>query len=251
MRLTIQEQVALLYTSQGSQRGVAALLGISHQKVGRILKAGYPELGGYAANSRVLSSPALIETVAAGLSVHIDLCRRIARKHGLPFNSKLPLLAARMPLRTGELGDRVVVFNTHWISDRVRDAWLTAMQRSGKFISVSVRSVVDLRAYNRQADQRFKESRKRFRSEQQSENKRSIKNKIDEGQFKSAIFTPYTDMRPGIYIEDTIARITEALQKRHEPATGSAGTSLADQYLLQVAPNGNQAKQRKARKRKG
>ena len=44
--LTLADKLALIYTGAGSQRNVAALTGLSHQKVGRILK------GEYAADSK-------------------------------------------------------------------------------------------------------------------------------------------------------------------------------------------------------
>lgn len=272
MKLTLQERVALIYTSQGSQRKTADLLGVSHQRVGRILHAGFPELGGYVPNSRALKNPSLIDAVSAGFSKHKKMARDIARKHGLPFDGSVPIYAARMEMQVRtrvvypdgmvgfelafkpdgtpikKLGDRIAAKHTHFLSNRVREAWLKAMHRSGKYYGVSIQSIINLKLYNKQAEQRHRESEKRTRTESARMGKLEIQSGMRTAQIGS-INTRYVDMRPDQFdFEQVINDINDKLISKHEPATGDPGTKLASEILLQWdAKDESETKQRAAR----
>lgn len=256
MALSLQDQVALIYTSQGSQRAVARLLGISHQKVGRILKAG--QEGGYRPDAPSLRDPALQSTVARGFETHREIARRKARADGLPFNAQLPVYYARLPRpvtqervdpRTGEItrvpvldpatgkprtvpGERVAAQNIHWLSDKVRAQWLGKTAATGKFAAASVGSMVNLAVYKKkgEAAQRGKGPR----TEKAKASRRSIVQKIEGGQVLSPMYSkPIPLDFPAARINREVDKV---LREKHGPATGPElpGTQLADRILLQV-----------------
>lgn len=221
----------MIYTSAGSQREVARRLGISHQKVGRLLRTGQP--GGYAPDSRVLSDPGTVKTVQRGFAQHTREAAKQARADGLPFDPALPIYQARMIKTDGNKGDRVEAPHLHWISDKTREAWLNRMHKTGKFYAVSVGSVVNFKAYNRLANA---VNRGRFRDEKQAEGKRQILRQIKEQITQGLIQTPYTPFEKGLPFsalrDDMRAKLTE----KHAPATGDdmPGTKLATRVLFQV-----------------
>lgn len=256
MALSLQDQVALIYTSQGSQRAVARLLGISHQKVGRILKAG--QEGGYRPDAPSLRDPALQSTVARGFETHREIARRKARSDGLPFNAQLPIYYARLPRpvtqervdpRTGEItrvpvldpatgqprtvpGERVAAQNIHWLSDKVRAQWLGKTAASGKFAAASVGSMVNLAVYKKkgEAAQRGKGPR----TDKAKASRKSIVQKIEGGQVLSPMYSkPIPLDFPAARINREVDKV---LREKHGPATGPElpGTQLADRILLQV-----------------
>lgn len=229
MKLTLAEKLALIYTSAGSQRGVAALCGISHQKVGRILRTGY--VGGFAPTSRALTDPGLIAAINQGFAIHSDIARGQARAHGLPFVSKLPIYYERKPLRDGSLGDRVAALHTHWITDRVRVGWLSAMHASSKFIAASIGSIVNLVVYSKRAD--IAQAGKP-RDPQKLRDKETIKAKIQQNIIQGMIYTKYTPMDVRFPLDAVLSDMYSKLNQKHSPAVGDPGTALASSILLQV-----------------
>ena len=250
--LSLADKLALIYTGAESQRNVAALVGISHQKVGRILK------GEYSPDSKALRDPGLIAAVDAALRIHTDVARAQARRDGLPFDPALPVFYSRLPMKvskmvnqidrkTGELvrvkvpvidprtgrqqvapGDRVAAQNTHWLSDSLRNAWIAGKAKTGKFYAASVGSIVDIRVYKKKRDA----AQKGPRNERQKENRRQIIEKVNAGAINVPMYTKYT---PLDFPASMIARdIDDKLRTKHEPATGTPGTLLANQVLFQI-----------------
>lgn len=255
-RLSLQDQIALIYTSQGSQRAVARMLGISHQKVGRILKTG--QEGGYAPGAKTLDDPALRETIEKGFSIHKAIVREQARRDRLPFNADIPVLYQRLPRTltrevmdpsTGEIrrepvldpqtgkprtipGQRVSAKNIHWMTDALRQAWLAGAQKTGRFAAASLGSMVNLQVYKRRGDKAQREQGPR--NDKQRASKRAIVEKISAGQVISPMFS-----KP-IPLDFSPARVArefeKVLRQKHEPATGPQlpGTMLANQVIFQV-----------------
>lgn len=250
--LSLADKLALIYTSAESQRNVAALVGISHQKVGRILKEEY------ASDSKVLRDPSLIAAIDLAFRIHTDVARAQARRDGLPFDPALPVFYSRLPMKvskmvdqvdrkTGEMvrvkvpvidprtgrqqvapGDRVAAQNTHWLSDALRNAWIAGKAKTGKFYAASVGSIVDIRVYKKRADA----NQRGPRTERQKENRRQIVEKMNAGAVNVPMFTKYTDLS---FPASMIARdIDGKLRAKHEPATGGPGTLLANQVLFQL-----------------
>lgn len=250
--LSLADKLALIYTGAGSQRNVAALTGLSHQKVGRILK------GEYSPDSKTLRDPGLRAAVDVAFRIHTDVARAQARRDGLPFDSALPVFYSRLPMkvskmidkvdpRTGEVvrakvpvidprtgrqqvapGDRVAAQNVHWLSDDLRNAWIAGKAKTKKFYAASVGSIVDIRIYKKRADA----NQRGPRTERQRENRRQIVEKLNAGAVNVPMFTKYTDLS---FPASMIARdIDGKLRTKHEPATGNPGTLLANQVLFQI-----------------
>lgn len=262
---SLADRLALIYTSAGSQRNVAALVGISHQKVGRILK------GEYGADSKVLRDPGLIAAIDTAFRIHTDVARAQARRDGLPFDGNLPVFYAKLPFKvtrkvekidpkTGEVkigrepvidpatgkqkivpGDRIAAQNTHWLSNDLRGAWIAKTVATRKFYAASVGSFVNLKKYNAQADARAREKAKRgiprtekqekYREQLKAREVRQIANQIDS----APIFTRYVNVgADGFTPQAAVNQINDQLRRKHEPATGEDGTFLAQQILLQL-----------------
>jgi hypothetical protein len=250
--LSLADKLALIYTGAGSQRNVAALTGLSHQKVGRILK------GEYAADSKALRDPGLRAAIDTAFRIHADVARAQARRDGLPFDAALPVFYSRLPMkvsklidkvdpRTGEVvrvkvpvidprtgrqqvapGDRVAAQNVHWLSDDLRNAWIAGKAKTKKFYAASVGSIVDIRIYKKRADA----NQRGPRTESQRENRSQIVELVNAGAINVPMFTKYTKLDfPARMIERDI---TDKLRTKHEPATGTPGTLLANQVLFQV-----------------
>ena len=265
--LTLADRLALIYTSAGSQRNVAALTGLSHQKVGRILK------GQYAPDSPVLRDPGLIAAVDVALSIHTDVARAQARRDGLPFDSALPVFYARLPFKvtrpvekidpvTGEVkierepvidpatgkqkivpGDRIAAQNTHWLSNDLRSSWIAKTVATKVFYAASVGSFVNLKKYNKQADARARENARRGtpRTERQEKYREQLKAREARqiaGQIDSApIFTRYVNVgADGFSPRAALNQIEDQLRQKHQPASGpdEPGTLYAQQVLLQL-----------------
>lgn len=225
-RLTLAEKLGLIYTSAGSQRNVAALVGISHQKVGRILHGQVTD--------KVLLDPGLIQAIDLAFSIHKDITRSQAKRDGLPYDPALPVYMRRLPFKDGTPGDRVAALHTHWLSNDVRSAWILALQASRKFASVSIGSVVDLVIYSDAADRL---NGKRYLDEKTEAHRKSILKKIEDAQRNAMVYTPmsYFDFPGNMLLRD----IENKLQEKHAPALGDNG-KLATKILLQVDTRKNQ-----------
>lgn len=222
--LSVRDKLALIYTSAGSMRNVGALVGISHQKVSRIL------FEAYAPKSRVLSDPGLIRAVDLALSIHKDATRAQAIADGLPYNPQIPIFIERLRFNDGTPGDRVGALHTHWVSDALRDAWFTSMHSTGVFYAASVGSTVNLVIYNRRAEVDFRGKR----DDVTRYNRATIKRKIEQQTINGKIYTKYTPMIQAFPIDAILSDVKNKMRQRHEPATGTPGTRLGDSYLLQI-----------------
>lgn len=248
-KITLRDKLALIYTSAGSQRSVAAFVGISHQKVGRILAQSYVP------NSRTLKDPGLNAAIDAAFSIHKQVTREQARIHKLPYSDTTPVFYKRMPFKDGTPGDRVAALHTHHLSNEQRNRWIEAMHASNRFAALSVQSIVNLVVYNKRADDRVKRRDSRMREDRQS-----IQRKISESVIQGPMFTKYTPMDRAFPIDIIIDDVNEKLETRHDPCIGDPGTALATAMLLQVdsrhgkdaqfrGAHPRPAKRRKAKKR--
>ena len=119
---TLQEKLALILTSAGSQRVIANMTGASHQQIGRWLREGeeyridihgnhptnkngtikrYGQIPDWAANA-----------IDTAFNIHVDISREQAHIDRVPFNATMPVYVERKPLKTGFIGDRVISGNT-------------------------------------------------------------------------------------------------------------------------------------------
>jgi hypothetical protein len=269
LKLSIADKLALIYTSAGSIRKTAALAGLSHQQVSRIL---HNAMEGKS-NAYYEAKPDFTAAVDVALEIHADASRAQAKAHGLPFSSTVPVFSERLTMRhlsvrdaygkelfKGEpedafdfvrknqssipglklvrlLGDRVGALHTHWLSDKLRSAWLTAMQKTGKYYSASIGSLVNLRIYNSQAEKRAKKKANQGlspRTVDQFKTAAAFKKEQRQQVENKRVFTPYAPLDKDFPAGLPAASITSTLQARHAPATGEKGTAYADQVLLQL-----------------
>jgi hypothetical protein len=239
MALSLKDQIALIYTSAGSMRNVAALIGISHQKVSRILHAGEP--GHPQLSDKTLNAPELKAGVKIAFSIHKQITKEQAKTDGIPYNVSLPVFQTRLPLesKNNVPGDRVVAQNTHWLPDEIRNAFTAFMQKSGKFYAASVASIVNIRKYNKRA----------ISSPDTQGARKSIEKHIQQGDTLVKIYTKYTPMNPAFPTNIIIDAINDKLKEKHEPATGIEypGTALGTEILFQVdTRNGKDKRYRNA-----
>ena len=266
VKLSIADKLALIYTSAGSMRKTAALAGLSHQQVSRILhKAAQGEsLANYE------KRPDIAESVQVAYDIHKDISRGVARRHGLPFDGDIPVYAERLPLthqgvfidgrmvfkgtpddardwiKTNKprgtvevkrlLGERVGALHLHWLPDRLRDKWIKTSQKTGAYYQASVGSIVNLPKYMKSAAQRITTYMQRggIKTEDMIRARESLRNLVKDHVELQRVFTPYTSMDKNFPSELVTEAINNKLQDRHAPAVGEKGTALADQILLQL-----------------
>lgn len=244
-RFTPQEKLALIMTSAGSQRNAAALVGVSHQRIGRWLKEG--EDGGV----REIP-PEAAPLIDEAFRIHVSVAREQAKRDGVPFLSDAPVYVERKYLsrpdpRTREpvLGDRVFSGNTSYIRQSLRREWVEAAVRSQRFYKVNVRSTIDLRSYrgfNPETQSVNKAQRKRVRDNA----KRDLAHFLDlesrkRGRIVDAtepfpLYTRSLPAVPGYKARDIANELEKLLSEKHAPAATGKGTAFASEYLLQLFP---------------
>lgn len=286
-KLDIADKLALIYTSAGSLRKTAALAGLSHQQVSRILhkRAQGLSIDSYSAR------PEISAGVEVAFQIHKDVASQVAKDHGLPFDRRAPVFVERLPLqqqgvldsagrlvfkgseddakafvkknsrkgskleRVKLLGERVGALHLHWLSDDIRNRWIATTQQTGFYYSASVGSKVNLPQYVKTAAARIDTFLKRggLRTEQQIKARQQLKNLLRDKVDIQRVFTPYTPLDPRFPPELVVRSINQELEKRHAPAIGAEGTAFADQILLQVdtRKTKHETEQREARRNKG
>jgi hypothetical protein len=280
---TLPEKVALAYTSLGSQRAVARDLGLSHQQVGRLLRAAQgigPAEGGLAPDSRVLRRPEVVEAVEQGYRRHVERARAMARRDDIPFSPAVPIAYQRLPMiyterrevvdpSTGEItqrdvpvldergrpvkvpGDRIGALFIGWVPQRIREEWVRSVQKTDRFVSASVSSLVNLKRYLKKGDQRL---RGQPRTEKQKQFKRNMTRILREADHDKAarVFSTYTRLDAGFPAELVRDGLRAGVEKQAQALDEGAQGKLADQVLLQYRPRDNEdravMKARKARK---
>jgi hypothetical protein len=241
--LTAQDKLALAMTSAGSMRNLAAVIGVTHQKIGRWLREGQP--GGVKSIPSDAGTKSAINLV---FQIHKDLARQQARADNLPFNAAAPVFMERKPLRTGQKGDRVFAEHTQFLRHELRNSVVYGAHQSKQFIHVSARSTIDLYQYARsQAVIEIAKGGSPFSVKKLAgfiadaiEGKR--KRLISEIQ-PHPLFTQYTAIYPGSDGRNAVRELNYKLREKHEPATTEKGTVLADQLLFQLVPQRQRDKQ--------
>lgn len=254
--LTVADKLALIYTSAGSLRRVAAFTGLSRYRVTKLLMP--PELGGYAANAPQRKDATIAALVDAAFSIHKDVCRQVCRAHNLPFTAKAPIYVERVQRTridpaTGKrvlwfddkgrpvLGDRVAGLHTRWISDDLRERWIAEIQQTRFYYQISIRSEIDIAVYFDETEERLKRERVNRTPEQWKHRAQFLK-KIEDKQRVGYVFTIYRTLSPKFAPGMIAADILKQLRTKHQPAA----LNLADQYLLQIDTRINES----SRKRK-
>lgn len=185
MTLTPQEKLALALTTAGSQRALAKLVGVSHQKIGRWLREGIPAVidptTGYLIASAGAKSIPLeaMPAINQAFEIHKDIAQAQAKADDLPYDPKAPIFARRINHQDGTTGNRVLVENTQYIRDELRDKVIESTARSKKYYKVSVRSIVNLYAYASKAASVELEKTASFKNKSTREKNQLQKKKAD------------------------------------------------------------------------
>lgn len=262
MKLSLRDKIALIYTSAGSLSNVGSLVGVSASKISKLLREEWQ--GGYSDSSSIRNDKELAKAVNVAFNIHKNVLRQQAKIDDLPFSKDIPIFSARMVFRKGENkgvpGDRVEAPHTHWISNKLRDAWLKEIYKTKKYANVSIGSIVDLRT-DQIISGKSEERRKRMAVSiaqkllTQNRYKLSIKQlkKIkqyleDENYFailktvisydlvktSGLIQTKYVPFSGQLSQANTLKEINLHLKEKHEPAITSKNNVLATRILFQV-----------------
>jgi len=240
MPLSLQDKLALAMTSAGSMRNLAALVGVTHQKLGRWLREDSP------------IPREATRSINLAFKIHSEIAQAQARVDGLPYNGLAPVLIQRPTLKDGTPGERVFIDRTQYIAPQLRDDIISTAQQTRRFLQVSIRSNINLYSYI-------------GTKAPPGASMVSMLNRIDRdslaapfaareqaqpgSNLPAPLFTKYENISPGTETRRSRAGWSKKLRK-HEKHVGEKGTALADQILLQLTPsrNGTQTPT-KARKR--
>lgn len=201
-------------------RRVASFVGVTHQRISRAMQG--------QSGAQALAN--LAPFVDAVWPIYVDTAREQALIDGLPFDPRIPVTYRRLIRQDGLPGDRIAAEHTHWLSDALRERWIIAMQKTGRFYAASVESIVNLVVYFKRGEQIYKGRRDKKRVA----NRRSIQRKLERGIVHGPMFTPYTPMMAHVPSDLILNDIRTKLADKHEPATGDPGTYLGASILLQV-----------------
>lgn len=244
MKLSAADKLALIFTGAGSQRAVAALVGLSHQTIGRILHA--QMRGDTATVTRYETRLDVVGLVDTAFDQHAAKARQAARAQGIPYVPGLPIHQARMQRqitdpKTGEIfgipGDRVHATHMHWLSDRLRSEWIKGVVKSQRYANLTVRSKVKLRDYLRKAKQRADEKLRTqglYPSDKAITSAEILRKALAQHEEIKDIYLPrrvFSRGESGALVANAVER---DLQQRHAPSTGEEGTTFADSIYLQL-----------------
>lgn len=225
-RLSLQDRLALIHTSTGSQAALAREVGISHQRIGRLLRAGFPELGGLKDESRAMKDADLVARIEAAYQRHRERTRAQAQRDGIPYREPA-VYARRMIDSEGRPTSRLQTGNTHWLSDGLRASWVGALARSRKLYALFVGSRVNLATYlrarlARPATREGRERAKRSRDE--------IRAAIARGIDQSLMWSRPIPME---FDQPALDQLMRDALARHERAIGEPGTERASKMMMQ------------------
>lgn len=245
MRLRLQDKLAIALTVAGSQRKLADLVGVSHQRIGRWLTIGGVDSWGRPSKAQEPADKEIRRAIDIAFSILSDVAKQQTEAAGLRFNEKIPVVWQRpgINLLDGRQGDRAVIPHAHYLRPALRDSLIRYAYQSRQFISATVRSILDLAKYNAirrayvpppgtiEADMR---SQLRAREELFRQDHPNIIAPIAPQQ----LYLPAQPLNPRFDIDGIIGRINADLRQRHEPASGQGPkTTLADSLVFQMSPD--------------
>lgn len=170
---------------------------------------------------------------------------------------RIPPMARGKTTLSNLYGDRVGAMSTHWLTNRLRDAWVSKVQKTKRYYQITAGSMVDVALYKRQAAKRIGAFIKRggIDTEQMIRAREQLKNLLKDDINRARMFTPVTPLNPdeqsGAAAFLAVNDIRTKIQDRHSPAVGQPGTVLADQYLLQLDTRESSANKPKPQKAGG
>lgn len=229
MPLSLQDKLALAMTSAGSMRNLAALVGITHQKLGRWLRE---------------ESPIPREATKAinlAFKIHADISKEQARADGLPYDPLAPTLIQRPTLKDGTPGERVFIDRTQYINPDLRDQIIGTAQQSRRFLQVSIRSNINLYSYigtKAPPGASMVQMLNRIDRDSLAAPFQAREEAQPGSNLPAPLFTKYENISPGTEVRRSRTGWNKKLSK-HSRHVGEKGTALADQILLQLTPTRN------------
>ena len=256
MQLTPQDKLALMITSAGSQRRLASLMGVSHQKIGRWLREGEKAVidaytGEIAHSAGAVKIPESAHAIIDNaFQHHKEVCRQQSKDDDLPYLKDTPVFIFRKALRDGNPGQRGFVLDTQYIKQKLRTQIFTSMQRTDKVLTANVRSTVDFIKYTgRVVDQ--ERAGGFVLGSRKNHIKSSLlsfynKNQIQPENYKQSLFTRGENFMPGTDTAKAVKSLENQLQSKHSPAA----TSFADEFLFHIIPQNYARPQSQTARRK-
>lgn len=170
-RLNARDKLALALTSAGSQRNLAAAVGISPRALGRYLK-GERTIPGY-----------LLDSINQVFKIHRTIARQQAAVIGAPYSSAAPVFIERPPLQITQrgyemkngravpferkvkvAGQRLFVNNTQYIRSEVRFKMMSDILQSPAVGAVTARNTAPARVTVRSRTSGFEKFAEQLRS---------------------------------------------------------------------------------------
>lgn len=229
MPLSLQDKLALAMTSAGSMRNLAALVGITHQKLGRWLREETP------------IPREATKAINLAFKIHADISKEQARVDGLPFDPFAPVLIQRPTLKDGTPGERVFIDRTQYIAPELRDQIIGTAQQSRRFLQVSIRSNINLYSYigtKTPPGVPLMQMLNRIDRDSLAAPFQAREEAQPGSNLPAPLFTKYENISPGTEVRRSRTGWNKKLSK-HSRHVGEKGTALADQILLQLTPQRN------------
>lgn len=153
--------------------------------------------------------------------------------------------------RIALLGDRVTVKNMHWLSDNLRTELLSKLVETKQYHSASIGSVVKLSKYITRA-QNDEKKPGYIKTLDQIRHRNKLKADKKAGIDYKLIFTQKRTMQGGWTGEEISASFDIDLDRKHASATNldDPQTKFADQIILQLDPDRENALSQQLRKQR-
>ena len=213
-------------------RNLAALVGVTHQKIGRWLrgeaKRGIP--------------PDVIPAINAAFRYHKEITKAQAKVDRFPHVESAPMFVNRPTLKNGKPGERVYIENTQYISKALRDRYLSDLHKTKVMHAVSVRSEINLYSYTGTAPKKGaagiannfnvvtdKDQLGRQTAYASFERREAI----SPGKgYIAPLYTPITQFSAPMPLRIALKELDARLKQKHEPHA----ITLGDQILIQTVP---------------
>lgn len=243
MALSIQEKLALMLTLTKTQQQLADFTGIKRGSLSKWIKSGLPDNNGNLRYAEPTKSDD-IDAINTAFGIYKDVTKAQSKVWNLPYDPQLPVYIERLYLPDETIGDRAIVGSSHFLSDKLRNRIIAFLHNSRRFIAASIKSLVNLQAYNENANKRAENRQSRFRrGPKEFGVQREFEIRQQLGQKTKAINTPLEQMNGRRTTQELLQGINDALRERHQPAIVNSHNLYATEYLFQVDGNNDELSQ--------
>lgn len=243
MAFSLQDKLALMMTSAGSQRQLAAFVGgVSHQQIGRWLTIGQTTPQGEPSRVRPPTDPEILDAIDTAFELHVQVCRDQAQADHIPFSISAPVYATRRIYSDGAIGQMVDIRSTHRLSDELRAQVIRSAHdtRPDFYYAVTVQSLVAQVPYWWYTENRLDFSKIRRTEEMVCYRDHLMPSNEEDDEYSAGrvklqkINTKVSAMSSIVPASFVIAEVENKLQVRHAPAIGDEGTALATKISFQT-----------------